>query len=357
MPTPMFDLVKTLTEIPGPIGQEDEVHEWCANHWSGFAEHVEMTPVGNVAARIGGAGPSLIVLAHGDELALMVKSISENGLLHVWPAFRDTRGKPPHWYSPVNQPVVVLSEHGPVDGQLCYASGHVIGSTADKDFFTWDDWFVDLGYSTREKAEDLGIHPGTRLCVNPPTRRLGDTIVGKAMDNRAALAIATSVGERVDLTKLNYQLWIGSTVQEENGLLGASSIPEIHSFDAAINLDVGLCGEVPGTKAESHPSKLGGGPIIVHQDSSVHYSHRMSMALVEAGKAAGIPTQQAVFQYYGSDGAELIRRGIETVLLTFPTRYTHSPNEMVIERDLVHCVDLILAFLERDPMPARWHAG
>lgn len=354
MATPMFDLVKTLTEIPGPIGQEDLVHEWCAEQWTGFAEYVEITPVGNVVARVGGAGPSLIVLAHGDELALMVKSISDNGLLHVWPAFRDTRGKPPHWYSPVNQPVVVLSENGPVDGQLCYASGHVIGGAADKDFFTWDDWFVDLGYSSRDKVESLGIHPGTRLCVNPPTRRLGEAIIGKAMDNRAALAIAMSVGERADTSKLRYQLWIGSTVQEENGLLGASSIAEIHPFDAAINLDVGLCGEVPGTKPESHPSKLGAGPIVVHQDASVHYSHRMSMALIEAGTAAGIPTQQAVFQNYGSDGAELIRRGIETVLLAFPTRYTHSPNEMVMGQDLVYCVDLILAFLEREPLPPRW---
>jgi endoglucanase len=354
MPTPMFDLVKTLTEIPGPVGQEEQVHEWCAEHWSGFAEHVEITSVGNVVARVGGSGPSLIVLAHGDELALMVKSISENGLLHVWPAWRDMRGKPPHWYSPVNHPVIVLSETGPVDGQLCYASGHVIGGASAKESFTWEDWFVDLGYSTREKVESLGIHPGTRLVVNPPTRRLGDTIVGKAMDNRAAISIATSVGERADTAKLRYQLWIGSTVQEENGLLGASSIPEIQKFDAAINLDVGLCGEVPGTSNESHPSKLGAGPIIVHQDSSVHYSHRMSMAMVNAGQATGIPVQQAIFQNYGSDGAELIRRGVETVLLTFPTRYTHSPNEMVVERDLVQCVDLILAFLERDPLPPRW---
>src|SRR4051794_13232295 len=126
-PTPMFELVKTLTEIPGPIGQEDRVHEWCARHWSSIAAQVEINPVGNVVARVGGQGPRLIVLAHGDELALMVKSITDNGLLRVWPAWRDTRGKPPHWYSPVNQPVLVVAENGPVEGQLCYASGHVIG--------------------------------------------------------------------------------------------------------------------------------------------------------------------------------------------------------------------------------------
>ena len=121
---------------------------------------------------------------------------------------------------------------------------------------------VDLGYASRERVESFGIHPGTRIVLNPPTRKLGDTIVGKAMDDRAALAIATSVAERADVAKLRYELWIGSTVQEENGLLGASSIAELAPFDYGIALDVGLCGDVPGTKAENHPAKLGGGPLL-----------------------------------------------------------------------------------------------
>src|SRR4051794_6440320 len=172
-PTAMFELVKTLTELLGPIGQEELVHEWCARHWSTFAEHVEITRVGNVVARVGGQGPRLIVLAHGDELALMVKSIADNGLLRVWPAWADRSGRPPHWYSPVNQPVIVLAEQARVDGQLCYASGHVIGGASAKDRFEWDDWFVDLGYTSRERVEGFGIHPGTRIVLNPPTRRLG----------------------------------------------------------------------------------------------------------------------------------------------------------------------------------------
>lgn len=353
-PTPMFDLIKTLTEIPGPTGQEDLVHEWCANHWSTFSEQAEITRVGNVVARVGGDGPAIVILAHGDELGLMVKSVTENGLLQVWPGWRDQRGRPPHWYSPINQPVVVLADSGQLDGQLVYASGHVIGGSSNKEHFEWNDWFVDLGYQSKEKIESLGIHPGTRIALNPTTRRLGDTIVGKAMDNRAALSIATSVGERADLSKLKYQLWIASSVQEENGLLGASSIPDVADFSYGIAIDVGLCGDVPGTKPENHPARLGGGPILVHQDSSVHYSHRMTMALAETAASAGIPIQHAVFQNYGSDGAELIRRGIETVLLTMPTRYTHSPNEMVSEAECVQCADLILAWLERDPLPPRW---
>lgn len=353
-PTSMYDLVKTLTEIPGPTGQEDLVHQWLADRWSGVAEEVIVTGVGNVLARIGGHGPNLIILGHGDELTLMVTSISDNGLLRVWPAGRDLRGRPALRYVPINQPVVVMADSGPTDGQLVYASGHVISASEEKGHFDWADWFVDLGYTNRDRVIDLGIRPGSRIVVNPSTRRLGDAIIGKAMDNRAALAIATSVAERADIAQLRHTLWVGSTIQEENGMLGASSIPEAADFTFAINLDVGLCGDVPGTKPETHPAKLGGGPILVHQDSSVHYSHRMTMALAEVAETQSIPVQHAVYQNYGSDGAELIRRGIETVLLTMPTRYTHSPNEMVTEPELIQCVDLILAYLERDPLPPRW---
>jgi len=356
-PTAMYDLVKTLTEIPGPTGQEDLVHEWCADHWSTITDDVQITGVGNVVAKIGGQGPNIIILAHGDELTLMVTSITENGLLRVWPAGRDLRGRPALRYVPINQPVLVMSDSGPIDGQLVYASGHVISAADQKDHFEWADWFVDLGLMTRERVTSLGIRPGSRIVVNSKTRRLGDAIMGKAMDNRAALSIVTSVAERADTAKLKHTLWVGSTIQEENGLLGASSIPEVAEFSYAINLDVGLCGDVPGTRPETHPAKLGGGPIIVHQDSSGHYSHRMTMAMAETAEANGIPVQHAVFQNYGSDGAELTRRGIETVLLTMPTRYTHSPNEMVTEPELVQCVDLILAYLEREPLPPRWTAG
>ena len=91
--------------------------------------------------------------------------------------------------------------------------------------------------------------------------------------------------------------------------------------------------------------------MLVHQDSSCHYSRRLIARLVELAARHAIPVQQAIFQNYGSDGASLIRRGVETALLTYPTRYTHSPIETVDEGDLRACVDLLieLAVAPRSP--------
>jgi endoglucanase len=81
-----------------------------------------------------------------------------------------------------------------------------------------------------------------------------------------------------------------------------------------------------------------------------HYSRRLSDALIEVAHRNAIPVQPAVFQHFGSDGAALIRRGVDSALLTYPTRYTHSPFETVDESDLEQAVALLVAFVTQGPV-------
>lgn len=347
--TEMFELVRTLTELPGPTGHEDAVQAWLLDRWqgAGFSE-VRQTRVGNVLARVGGAGPKLVLMAHADEICYMVKSVSEEGFLHLWPYYGDLRGYPPRWIMPLNQPALVVTSTGTVEGFFATASGHVVGNRDKPDQrYEWNDWFVDIGVRDRAAAEALGIYPGARVIWNPPTRRTGGgRYTGKAMDDRAALAIATLAAERISRfpDQPRYEVWLASTVQEENGLIGAQSVMDELGADLAINLDVGLVGDIPGPDRRDFPNRMGAGPAVVYQDMSVHYSRQLSDDLVEVARGAGIPVQRAIYQNYGSDGASLIKRGCETALLTYPTRYTHSPVETVEATDLLHCVDLIVAF-------------
>jgi endoglucanase len=342
----VFELVKELTELPGPTGHEDAVQDWVERRWSEFAQDVRRTRVNNMLARVGGTGRRLLLVAHADEICLMVTSVTEEGFLHLWPYYSDQLGRPPRWFSPLNQPALVLSSTGTVPGVVATASGHVVGGrNSQKELFEWNDWFVDIGARSCAEVEDLGIGPGARVIWNPETRRIGNNITGKAMDDRVALAIATAVGEKMATsTDLPFELWLGSTVQEENGLLGAASLVDEMSFDYAIALDVGLTGDIPGPDKRDFPSRLGAGPVVVYQDARCHYSRRLSDRLIDVAKSQSIPVQRAIFQNYGSDGAELLRRGVETALLTYPTRYTHSPIETVDESDVIHMVDLLVAF-------------
>lgn len=341
-----FDLIRALTELPGPTGHEDAVQDWIYNRWQSNATEIRRSRVNNILARIGGSGPRLAIMAHADEICYVVKSVSDDGFLHLWPYYMDTRGHPPRWIMPLNQPAVVMTSDAPIHGYFATASGHVVTNRDPNAKWSWNDWFVDIGVGSRAEAEALGIGPGCHVIWNPPTRRLRNHLItGKAMDDRAALAIATMTGERLaGRTDLAYDVWLVSTIQEENGLIGAQSVFDELPFDLCINLDVGLTGDIPSVDKRDFPCRLGDGPIVVYQDGSAHYSRALSDKLLDIAKSNSIPVQRAIFQLYGSDAAALLKRGVDVSLLAYPTRYTHSPIETVDERDIDHCVDLIVAF-------------
>lgn len=146
--------------------------------------------------------------------------------------------------------------------------------------------------------------------------------------------------------KLQYELYLASTVQEELGMVGAHSLYQVADFDLALCLDCGLAGDIPLVDRMDMPVKLGSGPVLVHKDGHVHYSPRLIAILESVAESAGIPIQHAVFSAYASDGAELIRQGIEAALIAPPVRYTHSPFEAVHEEDLAMTMRLLKAFLE-----------
>jgi endoglucanase len=118
-----------------------------------------------------------------------------------------------------------------------------------------------------------------------------------------------------------------------------------HDFDAAIALEIGLAGDVPGVAEDMMPIRLGAGPILVHKDALVHYDHRITRALEKSAADAGIPIQHAVFGSFGSDGAAFMKADIPAALVAFPARYTHTPFETAHLGDMEAMVDWLCAFI------------
>jgi putative aminopeptidase FrvX len=327
MSTELFSLIKELTELVGPVGQESAVLDYVEPLWEAAGATIERTRIGNVVAHAGGQGPKVLLVAHADELCYLVRAIDPGGFLWLangqgWERKTSLR----NWYT-VGQPVHVLARSGPIAGVLAAATGHLATlALPEPTEMTWNDFWVDTGLS-REELLARGVTPGTRVVWDATTTQRGPHVVGKALDDRVPLAVITEVLRRVPLAERGCELTLACTVQEEVGLIGAFALATRERFDAAIVVEIGMAGDIPGVDERMMPLRLGGGPVLVHKDALVHYDYALTRRLEQVAQGAGIPIQHAIFGSFGSDGAALMKADIPAALVAFPTRYTHSPFE------------------------------
>ena len=344
----MFEILKHLCELPGPGGREDFVHNYLLNCWSDAIPDLRITRVGNLVGRVGGQGPKLLLLGHGDEIGFAVKHISDDGFIYLATGQRESSGKPDlrgSYFIPMGQPALVIGRDTQIPGVFATLTGHILTTEQRQNRnLDWNDLFVDVFMDSREAVEAAGIQVGARVIWNPPTRQYGKFYTGKAMDNRVALAVMDELLKRLDQSRLQYDLYYGSTIQEESGLYGAQSINRDIQCEYAIALDTGLSGDVPGVDPRNVSTRLGAGPILIHKDL-YSYNFDLNNRIIDAATAANLPLQQAVYSIYGTDSGALIREGVAASALVVPTRYTHSPFETVHADDLETTVNLLLEFL------------
>lgn len=348
------ELIETLIELmelAGPSGQEEPVLAWCRSRWSALGAEVIASPVGNVVAHLPGNGPRVLLQGHADEIGYLVKSIDQRGF--IWLADAQASGaKNLYHRHPIGQPALIIGRGGRIDGLFATVTGHIVSTRSDDALLTSiNDIFVDIGVSSRDEAEAAGVHVGAGVIWNPPVRRLGTRIIGKAIDDRVALAIMTHVLQTVDRASLAYDLTISATIQEEIGFVGAMSLGARGNYDLAIAIDNGPIGDYPGIDPREMPVTLGAGPTLVYKDSWTHYDRRIISRLRMVAAANEIPFQESVFPGFGSDGAVLMRAGIPTALLGIATRYTHSAFEMADVRDVEGALKLLNSFLTTPATP------
>src|SRR5215213_11539497 len=348
------DVIETmieLMELLGPTGQEEPVLAWCREVWTSFGAKVTVSPIGNVTAHIGGRGPRLLIQGHADEIGYVVKSIDERGFVFL--ADGQAGGsRALHHRHPIGQTALILGRERRVEGVFATVTGHIIGTRPDEGpLIAMNDVFVDVGAESQEEAISLGVHVGAGVVWNPSTKRIGSRIIGKAIDDRVALALMTHLLKSVDRESLTYDLTLAATVQEEIGLIGALSLTNDARFDLAIAIDNGPIADYPGVDRREMPVELGAGPTLVYKDSWTHYDRRIINRLLDIAIANDFDIQQATFPSFGSDGAALIRAGIPAALLGIATRYTHSPFEMADERDVRGALNLLALFVTTPATP------
>ncbi len=335
-------LLRELLWTYGPCGQEDEVRAVCARELEPVVDDMWTDDAGNLVGYIGangppdasahrhrstaGSGDATRVMAHMDELSMLVKRIEPDGSLHLTQLGT---------MYPGNfglGPVAVLGDHETLTAVLTLGSEHTTKESpriwqtkpdqGDR-ALDWHHVYVFTGRTSEELAA-AGVHPGTRVCVERSKRMLveiGDYVGCYFLDDRAAvtalLRAARLLRERGQRPARD--VYAVFTTNEEIGGVGGSYASANLPGTLTLALEVGPTEREYGTSAT-------GGPIVGYSDALCVYDKDVADRLMEIATDRGLAPQAAALGAFMSDASHAKANGLtpRAGLLCLPTLSTHG---------------------------------
>ncbi len=344
----VYDTLKILAETPSPSGYEDRIREIISDAIRDHVDKISVDTMGNlIAVKKGGGNGKVMLAAHMDEIALMVKHVDKRGFLRITPIGG--------WSDIIlpGQRVLVLTDKGDaVRGVIGSKPPHIMKPEEQKQVIPIKNLFIDIGVEKKEEAEELGIRPGSPVVIDRGVARLGkgNRVTGRAFDNKIGVTVMVEALKFLGETSVD--VYAVATVQEEVGLKGARTSAYAINPDLGIALDTTIASDIPGVGEDNWITQLGKGPAIKIMDgrsgSGIIVSPRIRERIVETAEKHGIPYQFEILPGGTTDAAiiQLTRAGIPTGALSIPTRYIHSPIELLDIRDAANTVRLLVKFLE-----------
>jgi endoglucanase len=201
-------------------------------------------------------------------------------------------------------------------------------------------FYIDVGASSKE---DSPVKVGDAAGFIRNFEDLGSRLVAKSMDDRIAVAIMIQALK--GLKSSPNELYFVFTTQEEVGTRGAATSAYGIDPDIGIAVDITGTGDTPnGIKMDV---KLGKGPAIKVKDNSIVVDPKIINWMVNGAEKLNLLTQLEVLPFGGTDAGamNLTRAGVPSGCISIPTRYAHTPSEMVDYQDVLDCVSLLVELI------------
>jgi len=337
------DLLLQLLSAFGPSGHEEGAARIWREAASGFAE-VTSDTLGSSFARVrsGEGAPTLAIMGHIDEIGVVITNVEDNGFLSFTPVggiSADTLA---------GQRLELLTRNGPIPAAVGRKRLQP-EQLRDRPRIELIDLHIDIGAKSREEAEALVRVGDPGVWAGPAVELANGRLLSKALDNRLGAYIALEAARRIaESREAQVDVVAVAAVQEEIGLYGARTAAYGLAPDVAIAVDVTPATDVPGGDARrAGRIELGMGAMIARGPT---LNKHVTDLLGEVAEAEGIAHAYEIYSRTTSTDADeihLTQAGIPTGLISIPTRYLHSPNEICALEDLESIIRLLVAFAKR----------
>jgi endoglucanase len=342
----LFELFKKLVQIPGGSGFEERVIEAVSAELKKNISDVSVDPMGNVIGRLAAGKRSVMICVHTDEMCMLVKYIDPKGYLYF-----DLNGMIDERVL-LSTKVDICSEKGIYTGVVGVKNRHLMTPEDLKRPINISELWIDVGAESAEEVNQWGIDIGDPIVFHPNFQSIGkDTIISKAIDNRAGCAILIDLSERMKKEKLDFQLFLVAASQEEVGSRGAKVAAQTLMPDMAIVIDTVPASD-PITPLKQATAECGKGPVIRSMDVNALgwgtiYSRKIRKRLIVTAQKYKIPHQKDIFRTWtDASTVHTAGRGIPCGGVYIPRRYSHSPLELVKWPDIERAAELLFLFLK-----------
>ncbi|VVM07347.1 tetrahedral aminopeptidase [Methylacidimicrobium cyclopophantes] len=343
MQTEQLDFLRKLIETPSPSSGESVAQRAWLDYVKSYADRVETDAYGNALALLHPEGsPKILLAAHIDEIGFQVQYVDERGFIY----FTTVGGSDPLLAR--GQRVRIHHEGRAVLGVIGSLAIHLQDREGKQDPPKWHELFIDIGAQSQQEALER-ISIGDLITYDSGFAPLHEELwVGRACDDRVGAFVVAEALRRISARREGLQACViaASTIQEENGLFGASMVGYSAHPDAAVVVDVGHATDIPIADKKRHGDvQLGKGPILSR--GSVNHP-LLVRRLAEVARKHRIPYQQGIDPRRSGTDADAIflqRGGIPTVALGIPNRYMHSPVEVVHLQDLETLAEWLSLFV------------
>jgi endoglucanase len=329
----MKALIKKLVEITSPSGYESQIRAVVRKEVEPYADEVRVDALGNLIVRKGQRGPNgmrIMLSAHIDEIGVIVTHVDAEGFVR----FTTLGGVRPHTC---------------VGGRVRFLNGlsGVISMEPPDDLTrvpTFEQLYIDLGLTSNQNAP---VKVGDVAGFDRPFLDMGDRLVAKSMDDRIGAVVLIEALRQLKDTP-NEVYFVFST-QEEVGVRGATTSAFGVDPDLGLAVDVTGTGDTPRRSKVRMQVSLGKGPAIKVRDGGMLADRRVIDWMVRTAEQQGLPYQLEILEGGSTDARamQLTRAGVPAGCLSIPTRYIHSPSEMVDYNDVQQSVQLLVALISQ----------
>jgi len=273
----------------------------------------------------------IMLAAHLDEIGAIVTQIDRGFLRFTQVGGLDDRVL-------MGQEVIVHGQRS-LPGLIGSISPHLLPADQSRNQVDQAKMHIDVGLPPRQVEKLVQVGDLVSF-ARAPDLLLNDLISGKAMDNRASVAAVIVCLQ--ELAKMHHQwdVYAVATADEEWGsFVGATTQTYAIRPDVAVALDVTFA------DVEEIEVKLDAGPVIGLGPSN-HPVVRER--LLQVCQDLELKHQIEVMPSGAGTDAyaiEISREGIPTILISTPSRYMHSPVEVVQPKDVERIGRLLAHFI------------